>query len=174
MAEEYTGKEWTDLLKELSPRQLRNGLKRGYRRTAKKVKRLAEQKLDASGLHVMGNKSDWKKGIRSYVYSRGGGFLLTVKARASRSGNDKGMHVNRAGFRKPILMWAEDGTSQRWTKDSGGRRADRQRRSHSTGAMSAYGFIAKTEPEAIPLVERELTKDIAEGVEKAAKKAGFV
>lgn len=78
---DYTGKEWTELLKSLTPRQIRNSIRNAYRREANDIRKIAVQKLRSSGLKVRGNSSDWEKGIRAYVYSRGGGFMVTVKAR---------------------------------------------------------------------------------------------
>ena len=78
---QYTGKEWTDLLRQMTPRQIRNSVKRAYRALSKEAVKVAQQKLASSGLKSSGG--DLKKGIRAFVYSRGGGFLVTVKARAA-------------------------------------------------------------------------------------------
>lgn len=175
---DYTGREWTDLMRELSPKPLKNALKGAYRAEAKKVQGIAVRYLNSSGLGVQGNKADWPKGIRSYVYSKGGGFLVTVKARKGKGGKDKGMHTNRYGSRKPVLMWAEDGTVERKTKSNRGRHTvmfiRRKRKGHSTGRMRAYGFLGKAEPEMYRAVETDLSKELESAVVKQARKCGFI
>ena len=170
---QYTGKEWTDLLREMSPRQIRNAVKRAYRAVSKEAVKIAQRSLAASGLQSHG--ADLKKGIRPYVYSRGGGFLVTVKARAAnRQGKgETGMHANRFGFKKPVLMWAEEGTKQRRTKTKT-KWFTRSRKGHPTGSMPAYGFLAKAQPEMFSVVERGLTPEVEKAVDKIAKKCGFV
>lgn len=171
----YTGQEWTQLLREMTPRQLRNALKRSYRVEAKKAIAIARRHLSSSGLDVKGNKSDWGKGIRSHIYSRGGGFLITVKGRsAGKSGKgEKSMHTNRYGFKKPILMWAEEGTVRRKTRTQT-KWFVRKKKGHSTGRMKAYGFLEKAMPEMFQTVESDLGADLGVAVEKVAKKCGFI
>lgn len=192
MEQEIT-KPLDQLMKELTPRELRKGLKAGYRQTAKMARKVALRYLHASSLQVKGNKGDLDKGLRAYIYSRGGGFMLTVNARrANKSGKgEKGMHENRHGKKKPVLMWAEDGTKKR---QRGGRsisikhgiygshrdskvRYWRERRrvdGIDTGAMPAYSFLDKATPEATKVVETELSARIKENVEKVARKSGLL
>ena len=192
---DYKGEEWTDLLKQFNTRQMRNALKTAYRRVSKKAIEPAKQELRSSGLNVRGSKADWEKGIRAYIYSKGGGFLLTVNARrANKSGKgEKGMHVNRYGKAKPILMWAEDGTeprqrggavsykttgNEKWAARHGGLYRLRRKRVRTggkrSGKMPKYGFLEKAEPKAYRIVETELSKDVEAAVAKAAHKAGFI
>lgn len=173
--EQYTGKEWTQLIKEMNPKQLRNSLKRAYRAEAKQALVIARRYLHSSGLDVHGNRTDWEKGIRSHIYSRGGGFLLTVKARgASRKGTgEKSMHVNRRGIKKPVLMWAEEGTKLRKTRTKT-RFFVRMRKGHVTGRIKAYGFMEKAAPDMFRTVEEGLSKELDTAVEKVAKKCGFI
>lgn len=160
---DYTGIEWNRLLKEMTPKQLRTSLKAGMRRTAKKVKDRAVQSLQANGpKHVKGSRRDWTRGIRSYIYSRGGGFLVSTKPHKT-----KGFHRNRQGLDKPVLMWAEDGTKQR------SRKRTFYHSKPSTGRMPRYGFLEKAEPSFPGIIEGELEKDVAAAVVKAARKAGF-
>lgn len=192
MEQEVT-KPLSQLMKELTPRELRKGLKAGYRQTAKKARKVALRYLHASSLQVKGNKSDLDKGLRAYIYSRGGGFLLTVNARrANKSGKgEKGMHENRHGKKKPVLMWAEEGTKKRQRKGRtisirhgiyGTHRSEkvkywRERRrvdGIDTGAMPAYGFLEKATPEVTQVVEEELSAQIKESVEKVARKSGLL
>lgn len=172
---DYTGKEWAELSRLLTPRQIRNSVKRAYRREANKACKIAVRTLRVSGLRVKGDNSDWEKGIRPYIYSRGGGFLVTVKAKGTnRQGKgEKGMHKNRAGVKKPVLMWAEDGTAVRKTK-SRSRVFIRKRKGHSTGRMPGYGFLDKATPGMFQSVEAGLFPEIEAAMDKVARKAGII
>lgn len=157
-------KPFDDLLREMTPRQLRNSLKGAYRKVAKQAKDIAVGKMQTSGLHVMGNKSDLKKAIRTRIYSRGGGFMVTVKPDRQ---NKKSMHRNRRGFLKPVLMWAEEGTTGRFTRNG-------QRRGHITGSMPAYHFMSDSEEQMRQTVENGLYPELEQAVEKQARKAGLI
>lgn len=192
---DYIGKEWAQLAKELTPKQMRNALKRSYRAEAKKALSMARKQLRISGLRVKGNKADWDKGIRSHIYSKGGGFMLTVKARKvnSKGKGEKSMHQNRKGFKKPVLMWAEDGTDRRTSKYSswryessgnwkhwarhGASYKPRKRRvginGVNRGSMPAYGFLERATPEMFQTVETDLGVEVSAAVGKVAKKCGF-
>lgn len=193
MTDQSEGKNLATLAKELNPRQLRNALKRSYRSEAKKVLGIARKHLRASRLQVKGNKSDWDKGIRSHIYSKGGGFLITVKARRAnmKGQGEKSMHENRKGFKKPVLMWAEEGTNYR---QRGGKKVRVKHGiygSHRSGKtrywietirnngiptkrMPAYRFLEKAVPEMNSTVETDLGKEVGVAVEKTAKKCGFI
>ena len=197
---DYIGKEWTDLLREMNGRQIRNAMKSGLRRVAKKVTSVARRNLTSFGPGVAGDMSDWKKGVRSWIYRKGNGFLLTVKP--ERGKGEKGMHKNRRygksitrGPRRgsintrklPILMFAEDGTRERnrgtrigktsffsISRWSGRKVRNYQRNGRSTGKMPAYKFLEKSEEEGYRIVESDLAKDVDAAVMKAAKKAGMI
>lgn len=194
----YTGQEWRLLARQLNARQLRSSLKKAYRREAREAVKMARASLRASGLQVRGNRSDWEKGVRSHVYSRGGGFLVTVKGRASgRSRKELSMHENRrydrTRRRLPVLMWAEDGTRQRYSGPGKWRyewqgnaklaarhgakyklRRQRVRTSGlNRGRMPAYHFLDKAAPAMFRTVEAGLLPDVRKGVEETARKCGF-
>ena len=192
---EYTGTEWKELYKEFDARKMKNTLKRAYRKVGGEARKIAVAQLGRSGLNVLGNKSDWNKGIRLHIYSKGGGFMLTVKERHSKnSANEKSMHKNRRGFKKPILMWAEDGTDERFAKATKFRYewsgSDKLFARHGTqykrrkkkiplnglkrGRMPEYGFLEKSEGEMFRLVERNLGHEVETATYNIAKKAGFI
>lgn len=194
MEQEFNGKELDELMQRLKTSELRKGLKAGYRKTARMARKVALEYLHRSDLQVKGNKADLDKGLRAYIYSKGGGFMLTVKARrANKSGKgEKGMHENRKGKKKPVLMWAEDGTQPRKAKGDfkyewsgnwklwsrhGGKYKPKKKRKYTSGQdrgkMPAYEFLAKATPEAFRVVEQELSNQIKEGVEKVARKSGL-
>lgn len=174
---EYTGQEWVELLKKMNGREVKKSLKGAIRKVAGKARKIAQGHLASEGPEVRGNKADWKKGIRARVYPDryGGGFMITTKARAGRRGTgagEQGMHVNRFGIKKPIVMWAEEGTKLRRTRGKGvlglGRKA------HWTGYMRAFHFMEHSENEIYEMAERDLVPEVEKSVEKIAKKCGFV
>lgn len=187
---DYTGKEWTDLLREMSPRQIKNAVKQAYRRTAKKAVGVAQKYLRTSGLG--GDMSKLSRCIRSSVDR--GGFLVTVNAKRSKANGsgEKSMYKTARGVKKPILMWAEGGTGPRmsqgnvsyvytgntkWEARHGKSYRLRRKRVHSgginRGQMPSYHFMADAEPEMISLTEKELAPELEKAVKGAAKKAGF-
>ena len=172
----YTGQEWARLLSELSPKELKKALRKALRRQAAEARKTAVASLRSSSLKVRGKRTDLERGIRSFIYNpaRATGFMITVKARgASRNGKgEKGMHTNRFGLKKPVLMWAEDGTEPRRTK-SRTRHHTRRRSTHRTGRMPAYGILKKAETDMYRQVEDGLTAQLEKAVEEAARKGGF-
>lgn len=196
--EQYNASEWKELAKQLTARQLRGALKSAYRKEAKKAVAIARAKLRASGLSVKGNRGDWEKGVRSFIYSKGGGFLVTVKGRAGNGRKKElSMHENRrypvTRRRLPILMWADTGTRQRYsgpgergyewgrTKRISTRRGivykirRRQVRTSgiNRGRMPAYRFLDKASPAMYKSVEAGLLPEVEKAVRRTAAKAGF-
>lgn len=196
---EYTGKEWQDLLREMDGRTLKNTIKGAYRKVARRARQVAVNNLTSSKLKVKGDTSDWKKGIRAWVYNKGSGFLLTVNPHRNK---DAGFHKNRRygksitrGPRQgninqrklPVLMWAEDGTQERnrgtrngktsffrISRITGKRYRNYHRNGTATGKMPAYNFLQKSEAEARAIVERDLHKELEAAAIKAARKAGMI
>jgi len=163
----YTGAEWTNLLRQLNQKQMRAALRGGFKRAANNARKLAVQSLRTSGIKVRGNSADWARGVRTFTYTRGSGFAVTVKPRRRGA---QSMHKNRQGLLKPILMWAEDGTDYRQTRGRGRVFKSGRRR---TGKMPAYHFIEKAEPQMIQTVEQTLIPELETAVRKQAAKAGF-
>lgn len=168
---------WGALAKQLDTRQLRNALKQAYRREARKALAVARGKLRSSGLHVQGSRPDWEQGVRSRIYPRGGGFMVTVKGRASgRGGKEASMHANRfyvrTGRRLPILQWAEEGTAERRTRPSRRARAKGAKAS-PRGRMPAYRFMERATPQMFRSVEGGLAGEVEAAVRRVAAKAGF-
>ena len=194
--EQYTGNEWQHLLKQMDGKEIKKSLRNAIRAEAKKAQKIAQDKLATSELQVQGNTADWKKGIRTYIYNpnKATGFMVTVKARAAnrRTGKvEKSMHQNRKGFKKPVLMWAEEGTQPR---KRGGKRVKSdnahnaakakgriggawqyiRRKGIPTGRMRPYRFLEGAAPEMFQAVETGLTPEIEKAVENVAKKCGFI
>ena len=155
------------LIKQLTPAQLRKAMRSAYGAEARKAAKIARAKLATKDIHVKGLQSDWEKGIRPLVYSRNGGFMVTVKGIKGKS-----MHVTRRLWQKPVLMWAEDGTKRRhpsrpstWKKGGKGK--------HYAGKMPAYHFIAESEAEMRTLVESDLNSELEKKAERIVRKCGL-
>ena len=158
------------LFAELEPRRRAQALRGGFRKVANKMRNKAVANL-REAIHT---DKDLEKGVRAIVYNRMAGFRVTIGTKkAGKNGKgEAGMHTNRRGLKKPVLIWAEEGTKDRKTKSSGGKRAARYRAAHRTGRMPKYGFMAKTKAEMRDSVTADIRKMVAENVERVAKKYG--
>lgn len=166
----------------LDTKQLRKAMRSASRREANAVRKAARQNVLSSELGK-GTSQDVSKGVyaRTYPDKYGAGFMVTVKPHG-----EKGIHTNRYGNKKPVLMWAETGIdkerhvgkrkgSYKRFSSIVGRDTKRYRRSgHSTGTMPKYGFMEKTEEQCTPGVESRLFDSFQENVEKAARKNGLL
>lgn len=168
---DYTAAEWTELARQLDAKKLKSALRSAYRVEAGKAMKIARKALSQSGLQTQGNPSGLNKGVRPYIYSRGGGFMVTVKPPRGRK-VEQYMHRNRYGKLKPVLMWAEDGTAKRFTKTKT-KVWTRSRKAHYTGAMPAYHYMQRAEPDMYRSVEAGLLPQVERQVTRAAKKAGY-
>lgn len=168
METEYTGREFSDLVKQLSGKQLKKALRQAYRREGKKLREIAVASLRHSGLKAHQSVADLEKGVRAHVYTRGGGLMITVKPYRNRTS----VYTNRRGMKKPVLMWAEEGTWYRVTK-SKTKWGLRQRRGHRTGRMLAYHFMRNSEDQIISVAETDLARELEHSLDIAVKKAGW-
>ena len=172
-----------DVYRGLSPREQRKAMKSAMRREGNRVKTAAVANLGSAtggrrGCRLGGGtRQRLSRGlyVRTYPDRFGAGFIVSVKPH----GGSRGIHTNRKGKQKPVLMWAEDGTRQRnvgrrktsffsrsrWT---GAKTRNYRRSGHSTGRMDAYRFLAKTERETADGVEERLFEDFRRNVERAA------
>jgi len=160
----YDDSNLQQLFAELEPRRRAQALRGGFRREANQVRKTAVNNLRASGIK---SSRDLEKGVRALVFKRTAGFRITVGTKG-----EAGLHTNRQGLKKPILLWAEMGTKDRRTKNGGGKRASRHRAAHSTGRMPRYGFMAQTLDSTRETVTNELHNMVIENVIKTAKKYG--
>ncbi len=169
---DYDDKNLQRLFAELEPKRRLQAIKGGFRREANQVRKTAINNLRSS---IQSNK-DLEKGVRAIVFKRKAGFRVTVGTkRAGKNGKgEAGFHTNRQGLKKPVLIWAEEGTAERKTKPKQGtrRRAARLRASHRTGRMKRYGFMAQTLTGVRDTVTANIHKMVTENVEQVAKKYG--
>ena len=169
---DYDDRNLQQLFADLEPKRRLQAVKGGFRKEANRVRKTAINNLRSS----IRTDKDLEKGVRAIVFKRKAGFRVTVGTKkAGKNGKgEAGFHTNRQGLKKPILIWAEDGTEERKTKPKQGtrRRASRLRSSHSTGRMKRYGFMAQTLSSTRETVTENIHKMVTENVEKVAKKYG--
>lgn len=169
---DYNDENLQRLFAELEPKRRLQAIKGGFRREANQVRKTAINNLRSS---IQSNK-DLEKGVRAIVFKRKAGFRVTVGTkRAGKNGKgEAGFHTNRQGLKKPVLIWAEEGTAERKTKPKQGtrRRAARLRASHRTGRMKRYGFMAQTLTSVRDTVTTNIHEMVAENVQKVAEKYG--
>lgn len=156
----------------LDVKKQRKVMKSAMRREGNRLKKVAVDNLRASGIG-QGTKRSLSKGVyvRTYPDRYGLGFMVSVKPHGHR----KGVHKNRQGLEKPVLMWAEDGTRQRRTgrrkksffslsRFTGKRVRQYNRDGANRGRMRGYGFLAKTERQTADSVEENLFRELEKQV----------
>ena len=170
---EYDDRQLQQLFVELEPRRRKQALKGAFRKEANRVRKTAINNLRASGINT---SRDLEKGIRAVVFKKTAGFRVTVGTKkANKAGKgERGYHLNRFGLKKPVLIWAEEGTEMRKTKSKRGsrRRAARKRAAHSTGRMRRYGYMSKTLRDVKDGVTDDLHKEVVNNVIRISKKYG--
>ena len=169
---DYNDRNLQQLFADLEPKRRLQAIKGGFRKEANRVRKTAINNLRSS----IRTDKDLEKGVRAIVFKRAAGFRVTVGTKkAGKNGKgEAGFHTNRQGLKKPILIWAEDGTEERRTKPKQGtrRRAARLRASHSTGRMKRYGFMAQTLNGVRDTVTANIHEMVTENVQNVAKKYG--
>lgn len=154
------------LFAEMEPKRRLQAIKGGFRKAAQKVRKTAINNLRSSGIR---SDRDLERGIRAIVFKRKAGFRVTIGTKkAGKNGKgEAGFHKNRQGVKKPILIWAEEGTKKRQTKSN-----SRKRAAHSTGRMRRYGFMAQTLSSTRGTVTADVHEMVTDNVIKVAKKYG--
>lgn len=157
---EYDDSNLQKMFAELEPKRRLQSIKGGLRRTANKVKRKAAENLRSE----IKSSKETEKGIRTALWvRRATGFRVTVGTKRLKKGQTRG---------KPVALWAETGTTGRYTKNNGGRRAFRKRKGHYTGIMRSTGFMTKTNQEVAGSVTQELHDMVTKEVIRISKKYG--
>lgn len=189
---QYDDRKLRDLFTELEPKRRLKALKGAFRKEANKVRRTAVNNLRGS----IRSDADLEKGVRVIVFKRAAGFRVTIgtKKATKRSQKEYGFHKNRQGLKKPVLIWAEEGTEERATKGgnwvykySGNEKLAARHGSgykvrrkkvylggQKRGRMKRYGFMRKTRDEVADRVTEELHSEVINNVIKTAKKYGCI
>lgn len=169
---DYKGKEWHELLNAMNARDIKRTLKAAYRRIGKQIADIARQDLASSGLRHGGKM---KKNIRVRVYSRGGGFMITVKPHGKQGYYKR----SQDGAEKPVVMWASEGTKDRYARHGKGifpigNGQYRTMKGNSTGQMSAYPFLRRAESQSKGIIEQGIVPEIEKAVEERLRKLGWI
>lgn len=120
-----------------------------------------------------------EKSVRMRQYRFGLGFLVSVKPHRS-----KGFHINRRMQEKPVLMWLEEGTKERFIRkrslanrlfDMGRRR--KRKGIHASragrGAIKPRKFVKQAQDKRFLGIEERLFDEFQKVVDKAARKKGW-
>lgn len=170
--EQYTGKEWDELLMAMNPRDIKKTLKTAYRRIGKQIADIARSDLASSGLRH-GNKM--KSAVRVRVYPRGGGFMITVKPHGKQGYYKR----SQDGKEKPVAMWAVEGTKERYARHGKGifpvgNGQFRTMHGNYTGRMPDYNFLKNAESQGPGIIEGGLAPEIEKSVEERVRKLGWI
>lgn len=175
-------KTFTELLSSISPAEQRKALNSAMRKEANNLKKAAWRNVRSSPPSSKKRSrematSNVYKGVYSRVYPKryGAGFMVTVKPHGS-----KGIHTNKRGKQKPVLMFAEEGTEERnvgarrggyaWAKGMFARKSWRKynRSGHSTGSMPKYQFLQRAYESEAQGIEQRLWTQFENNVQRAA------
>ena len=170
MANQYDDTQLQKLFADMDVKHRKRALKGAFKREANQVRKTAINNLRSS----LQSNRDLEKGIRALVFKKAAGFRVTIgtkKANRKTGKGEKGMHLNRQGLKKPVLIWAEGGTEQRHTKTKT-KIFVRERKGHNTGRMRRYGFMRKTQSDVADKVTANLRNEIVESVTRTARKYG--
>lgn len=156
---------------ELEPKRRLQALRGGIRKAGNQVRRVAIGKLRKS----VRSDRDLERGVRLVLYKKkAAGFRVTVGTKAGNRKTGKGaagFHTNRRGQKKPVLIWAEEGTGERSTK-SATKFWRRRKRGHSTGRMPSFLFMKRTQQETAPKITEQIRSEILGNVQRIIKKYG--
>lgn len=161
----FQGREFKSVLDALSPSDIRKTLKNAYRRIGRKVIRVVASKAATtvgSNGRTLRHGEAVGRSARTFAYSRGGGFAVTVKPRG-RSG---AQYNTSRGVKKPVAIWANAGTEPRH------RRAGKAGKV-STGRMPAYDFLTKANEEAVRIVNADTLPIVEDAAKKKLKRNGI-
>lgn len=176
------------VLKAIDYKTTQKTLRKAVRKEARNVVKVAKEyvkstKAGKKKRSLSEATSGIENGLHSWVYPDKGGTSMIVTPVPH---GKKGLHLNRQGLEKPILMWAETGTVHRhrgpkkvhktkYVSALTGKTATRYyRRGAYTGQMPKYGFIEKAEADVAQGVETRIFSDLEKGIVKQAKKQGLL
>lgn len=157
-------------LSELEPKRIKQALRGGIRKTGQTVRKTAISNLKQTGIRT---DRDLTRGVRLVLYKKDAvGFRVTVGTKkASGKKKAQGYHLNRRGQEKPILIWWESGTKNRFTK-SKTKVFRRKKSGHFTGRIVARRFMETTLNQVAPGVTQTMHDMIRESIRKTVDKYG--
>ncbi len=157
---EYDDTRLMRLFDELDPKRRRQALRGAFRQTARAVREAAVENLRATGL---ASSRHVERGIRIVMLKRGqAGFRVTVGTKRRRAKGEGTTAAEKRRRRLAIVpLWAETGTTERYT-----------RKGRYRGAMGQRSFMGKTKSDMSPRVERMMKEAIVGNIESTAVKYG--
>ena len=177
---DYDDSNLMKMFEELSPAKRVKALKHAFRRAGGQVKKRACSNLQAALKSARSNESarTLKRGIQVIVFKKKAGFRVTIGSRASYTNakgkkvKEVGMHVNRRGQHKPVLVWLEGGTAERYSRVT---RRDGKRtlqKKGYRGFVRATHFMHDTRNQMEGPITSEVRQAVIQAVTKTAKKYG--
>lgn len=121
----YDDDKFTRLLNALSEKERLRSMRKALNQMATRLRAAAISEMPTAWQ----KNKDLRKGVQKAVWKKKAGFRVHV---AANKGNGKGFYRNRRGQLKPVLLWGEDGTAMRATKQG-----------WSRGAMPSEQFLVK-------------------------------
>lgn len=164
----FSGEEFNAILKALDSRELRALLRATYRREGAKVKQLIAGRTGNIGIRDGSRMA--RSSLRVYTYSKGGGFMVTLKPRGKKglymTRQDKASPSARWRYGHPVGMWLNSGswkTGERVTERGGNR-----------GRLYAYNFLENGEADALRMVRADVYAELQRQLRKRMGKMGIV
>lgn len=168
---DYKGKEWDELLKAMDARSIKNTWRKSYRRVGKLAAQPARDALASAIRHG----SAMAKNVRVRVWAHGYGFSITTKPHGKQGYYKR----SQDGKEKPVAMWAQEGTVDRYERHGGKgifKTADgwKTMKGNWTGKMKGYHFLEPSEKQGPAIVEREMLPVLEKETEKRLRKLGWI
>ena len=168
---QYDDRNLQRLFAEMDTKKRLKALKGAFRREANRVRKTAVNNLRGSIL----TDRDLERGVRAIVFKRKAGFRVTIgtKRAGKKGGKEYGFHLNRQGLKKPVLIWAEEGTKWRKSKKPTRYQVNgKWRIGQERGFMKRYGFMRQTADDVRNTVTDSLHNEVINSITKEAKKYG--
>lgn len=143
----------SELMGELSDKELVRALRNTYRAEARRVKRVADRQVKASG---WSNAARIAKTVRAKARKDMQGYIVAANPHGRPS-----MHLNRRGLLKPIAFWMDAGTGKNGER--------RTRKGEARGATEGAHFMddaAREVPKSMARMEAELRKQVNRIIER--------
>lgn len=143
------------LLASVTPKQMGASWRGALMTSARKLRKIAIGYFKAAKLH---NRGKMVKAFRASVRRDLKGFSVKI---STGKNHPQSLYTNRRGQAKPIVLWANIGTHNRWRKTSKGRA--------STGSTTAHRFMDAARNH-LPAIKREIEVEVRKRAEKAVAK----
>lgn len=167
---EYDDRKLRQMFAELEPNRRAQGMRNAFSRVARSLRKSAVAEMRQQLKGAKDTQKTLDRGIRMVNYRKVLGFKVTVGTKKHHDfSKSRGFHITRQGLSKPVLIWAEDGTTSRRTSGGSWRK---RKKSRSTGAMPRFGFMESTKIKESTQVDAKLKREMVESVTKIALKYG--